>query len=174
MMDRRKLAVVTMISGLVFATALWAQKPKRVVRGKETTVRGRLTDIHSYMTGAVSGENAIRATQDSFRAGAAAGIETEGGLVILGSGDKGPARMIVPLAQQEVVAKGKLFEKNGLRYLDLTGIQAHKEQAESTPAEDEHEVIDEHVQEEHAAEETTLDEPVIDEGDAEEESDEEP
>lgn len=164
MTGRSKYPILVGALALVFASTLWAQKPRKSTKGKEITVRGRLTDVHSYMTGKSETEDNVKATQDSFRAGAAAGIETEEGLVILGSGDKGPARMIVPLAQQQVEAKGKLFEKDGLRYLDLASIQAHRTKDGPKPSEEEHEVVpDDQPSEEPAPEDSEIDDDAPDE-----------
>lgn len=128
------LAVILAAGG----TLLGAPQRKRDVRGRETTIHGRLGDIHSFMTGKVNGDNPTKATQDSFRAGAAAVVETEEGVVVLGSGDKGPARLIVPLAMQHVEVKGKLYERGGMRYMDMASIQVRH--GDETPAKtEEHE-----------------------------------
>ncbi|MBI1826543.1 MAG: hypothetical protein HY287_00780 [Planctomycetes bacterium] len=132
-MRRRFMPQLMMIVVVIaIAGSLGVAGPKkRETRGLDTTVKGKLVDVHSFMTGKTQGDDPVRAAQDSFRAGAAAAVETPEGLVILGSGDKGPSRMIIPLALQQVEAKGKLYEKGGLKYLDMSAIQAMHGGAES-------------------------------------------
>lgn len=43
---------------------------------------------------------------------------------VLGQGMKGPAKTLVPFAHRSVEVRGKLFENGGVRYLDISSIQA--------------------------------------------------
>jgi len=173
MKARSKSGIVLLLAiGLAGGSALFAGNPRnKPSRARDLTVRGRLVDLRTYMTGKSSDENSVKGTQDNFRAGVPAGIETEEGLVLVGSADRGPARMIVPLAMQQVEAKGKLYEREGLKYLDMLTIQAQKgggAEEVVVPGEEEHEVTEEH----HAKEDQP---PPADEPDAsEDEQDEEP
>lgn len=101
-------------------------------RGKETapkdiTVVGRVVDLHSYMTGRSGSNDMVRWTQMAIRAGVPAAVETDDGIIIIGQGDRGPMRTILPFAYKNAELRGKLHEKDGIPYLDI--VSAKKAQS---------------------------------------------
>jgi hypothetical protein len=60
-------------------------------------------------------------------------VTEEDGVVIIGMGDKGPARVLVPLAYQTVEIQGKLYDKDGVLYVDMTTAKVFKEEGEEVP-----------------------------------------
>lgn len=112
-------------------------------RGKETapkeiTVVGRVVDLHSYMTGRAGSNDMVRWTQMAIRAGVPAALETDDGVIVLGQGDRGPMRTILPFAYKNVEIRGKLHEKDGIAYLDIAsakkaqGVDDGEEHAEES------------------------------------------
>ena len=79
-----------------------------------------------------------------------AALETEEGLIVIGMGERGPSRTLIPLAFKKVEVKGKLYEKDGLQYLDMasaTEVKEKEEEAEEGEADEEHEGEEEPVEE---------------------------
>lgn len=91
---------------------------------KEVTITGRVVDFRCFMTGQPPSADADKCTADCIRAGVPVGLETSEGLIVLGQGMKGPAQTLLPLAHQSVEVRDKLFENGGVRYLDISSIQA--------------------------------------------------
>lgn len=154
-MTIRRMLLGTVVVVVIGAGALSlrAGGPRgREPRGEEVTLTGRLVDLQSFMTGRYPGGNPNKSSQDAIRAGVPAALETDEGMIVIGMGERGPARLLTPLALQQVELKGKLFEKEGLLYLDLTSARAVKEEK------DEHEEV-EHPEDEHPDEEPTDEEP---------------
>jgi hypothetical protein len=87
---------------------------------REVTMVGKIVDLHCFMTDKFPSADHVKCTRECIRAGVPAALDTEVGLIVLGHGPKGPARMIDELALQHAEIKGKLYERNGLRYLDVT------------------------------------------------------
>lgn len=106
-----------------------AERPAR-----EITLTGRVVTVQSYMSTSGSGD-ATKATTDSLRSGGAAALESPMGLVILGQGNTGAMKLLLPLANEQVEAHGKLFEKGGVKFLDIDTIGV-VEEAEDEPADD--------------------------------------
>jgi len=158
-MTLRRTVLCLAVLGLVCVSALTLRAaPKRggEPRGQETTVTGRLVDIQSFMTGKHPGGDPRKSSQEAIRAGVPSAIETEDGMIVIGMGERGPARLLSPLALQQVELKGRLYEKEGLTYLDLISAKAVKEEKE------EHEGAEpgeEHPEEEHPEEEVPEEEP---------------
>jgi hypothetical protein len=94
---------------------------------KETTLSGRVVDLHCFLTGQYAPGDRARCTANCIRLGVPAALETDEGLVILGQGMTGPAKALVPYAYEEVEVKGKLYEKAGVKYLDITAVQGEEE-----------------------------------------------
>jgi hypothetical protein len=88
--------------------------------GKEVTLTGRLVDLHCAITGKYISADREECTQDCLRAGVTPALETDRGLVILGKGMTSPARTLAEHAFQEIRVTGKLYEKSGIHYLDMT------------------------------------------------------
>jgi len=106
------------------ATTATAQTAAKLLAPKESTLTGRVVDIHCFMTGQFPSEDKAKCTADCIKAGVPAALETPTGLILLGQGTGGAAKSLVPLAYQQVEVKGQLFEKAGVKYLDITSIQA--------------------------------------------------
>ena len=124
------IAVAAVAAATILASALYAgdkqdrQDKKRAPR--EATLTGRVIDLHCYMTEQFPSADAVKCTRECIRVGVPAALETDDGLIIIGKGPKGPARDIAPLALQDVELKGKLYERHGLRYIDVISAKATK------------------------------------------------
>jgi hypothetical protein len=100
-----------------------AQPPKMSPVGKEVTMTGKLVDLHCFMAGmGASKEDPAKCAADCIKSGVPAALETPTGLVILGKGLKGAGEFSA-MALQQVEVKGKLYEKAGLKYIDVTTVQ---------------------------------------------------
>lgn len=122
-MNRRGVWVLATCAGLVALTTTWAgagAQKNRQTAPKDVELVGRIVDLQSYMTGKAGSNDMVRWTQMAIRSGVPAGLETEDGLVIIGQGDKGPMRTILPLAYKTAELKGKYYEKDGICYIDIT------------------------------------------------------
>lgn len=91
---------------------------------KEVTMTGRVVDLQCFMTGQAPSADVKKCAADCIRAGVPAGLETTDGLIVLGQGVKGPAKTLLSFAHQTVEVSGKLYEGGGVRYLDISSIQA--------------------------------------------------
>jgi len=91
--------------------------------GRDIDLDGRVVSVQTYMLG-TGKTDATKATADALRAGAAAALDSPMGLVILGQGNAGGMRVLLPLANREVQVHGKLYEKGGAKYLDIGTINA--------------------------------------------------
>lgn len=96
-----------------------AERPPR-----EITMTGRVVSLHAYMTGQNVSPDQAKSTADNIRAGVPAALDTPTGLILLGQGTTGAGRTLIPLAFQQVEVKGKLYEKGGMKYIDITSIEA--------------------------------------------------
>ena len=90
---------------------------------RQTTVTGRVIDLHCFMTGEYPTKDRAKCTAECLRNGVPAVLETETGLVVLGQGVNGPAKTLVPYAFQQVEVRGKLYEKSGVKYVDITSVK---------------------------------------------------
>lgn len=109
-----------------------AERPAR-----EITLTGRVVTVQSYMSTSGSGD-ATRAITDSLRAGGSAALESPMGLVILGQGNTGAMKLLLPLSNEQVEAHGRLHEKGGVKFLDIDTISVVEEE-EADDAGDEEE-----------------------------------
>ena len=143
------LAVSAIQGGLFSRLANAQDRPAAASLGeaREVKLSGRVVDLHTFMTGRAAGPDAARLTADRIRNGVAVALETKSGLIVLGQGSKNPARALLPLAYREVALSGKLYEKAGVKYLDVTNVivggpeheeeaEAEADGAENKPAED--------------------------------------
>ncbi len=129
----------------VFATlglsSLFAQNreqaapQKQETKGKEVTLVGKIVDLQCYMTGEYPTRDQAECARKCIRAGVPAALETENGLMILGMGHRGPGREIEKHAMATVELKGKLYEKHGVKYIDIVSVKATKV-AKPEPEED--------------------------------------
>ncbi|MBK9120385.1 MAG: hypothetical protein IPM18_12405 [Phycisphaerales bacterium] len=104
--------------------ALFAQEraPAPAPVGKEVTLTGTIVDLHYYLLGGYP-ENKEKCTSDCIKAGVPVALATSEGLIILGQGPTGPAKSCMPLALQAVEVHGKLYEKQGVKYLDIMSVK---------------------------------------------------
>ncbi|HRX85100.1 MAG TPA: hypothetical protein P5572_08785 [Phycisphaerae bacterium] len=96
---------------------------------KDVTLQGKVVDLHCYMTADTPPADATKCAE-CIRAGVPVALETEDGLVMLGAGVKGPAKTCAAHAGQHVTVRGKLYEKAGVKYLEIEGIEAQTASAE--------------------------------------------
>lgn len=87
--------------------------------GQQVTLKGRIIDLHGFMTGQFPSADHAKSTADNIRAGVPAAIETPQGIVLLGEGANGAAAKLAPLGMQQAELRGKLYEKHGLKYLEI-------------------------------------------------------
>ena len=99
--------------------AMSGERPPR-----EVTMTGRVVSVHSFMTGQYTSPDQAKSTADNIRAGVPAALETPTGLILLGQGTTGVGRTLIPLAFQEVEVHGKLYEKGGVKYIDIASVEA--------------------------------------------------
>lgn len=136
-------AVAAVIAG---ASSLRAGgERKKPVKPEDVTLVGTIVDLQSLMTGKFTGTDPVRATQDCIRQGVPAALETEDGLIVIGMGERGPSRTLIPLALKKVEVKGKLYDKDGLQYLDMASatLVKDKEGAEKGEGDEEHDDVPE-------------------------------
>jgi hypothetical protein len=112
------------IVALASVGALLAQErtPAAKPAAKEVTLTGTIVDLHCYMTDDYSGDKA-KCAADCIKAGVPAALATADGLVLLGQGYAGAAKVCAPLAMQAVEVHGRLIEKNGVKYLDVISVK---------------------------------------------------
>lgn len=91
---------------------------------REVTMTGRVVSVHAFMTGQAASPDQAKSTADNIRAGVPAALDTPTGLILLGQGATGVGRTLIPLAFQEVEVHGKLYEKGGLKYIDIASVEA--------------------------------------------------
>ena len=96
---------------------------------------GRVVSVHVFMTGQFASPDQAKSTADNIRAGVPAALDTPSGLILLGQGTTGAGRTLTPLAFQEVEVRGKLYEKGGVKYIDIASVEAVE--AEEIEEEDE-------------------------------------
>lgn len=85
---------------------------------------GRVVSVHAFMTGQPASPDQAKSTADNLRSGVPAALDTPTGLILLGQGATGVGRTLIPLAFQEVEVHGKLYEKGGLKYIDIASVEA--------------------------------------------------
>ncbi|MHC5108726.1 MAG: hypothetical protein ACYTHJ_02465 [Planctomycetota bacterium] len=98
-----------------------ADDPPPVNSGRESTLRGRVVELRSYITGHYKTEDKARATKRAIRTGSPAGLETKGGIVILGKSQHVTRTALSELAFEQAEITGVLYERDGVRFLDMTG-----------------------------------------------------
>lgn len=120
-----KLSVVA-IAAVITAGSLVSAfaRPRRPARPEEVIIIGRIVDLQSYFSGEYASDDPTRETRDNIRAGVPAGLEIDDGVVVIGMGKQNPARKLLPLAYQEVELTGKLYEVDGLLYVDMQDVKS--------------------------------------------------
>jgi hypothetical protein len=101
---------------------------------RDVTLTGKIVDLHSYMTGKFASSDRARSTRACIHAGVPVAIEASDGLIVVGQGTKGPRKLLVRLAYQHVDLKGRLYERGGLRYIDIS--DAKPAEAAEEPADE--------------------------------------
>ena len=104
---------------------------------REVTMTGRVVSVHSFMTGQSASPDQTKSTADNIRAGVPAALDTPTGLILLGQGTTGVGRTLTPLAFQEVEVHGKLYEKGGLKYIDIASVDVIEVEEDEEEAEEE-------------------------------------
>ena len=146
MKNRRTLAAVAFAVAVVIAGASSLRaggERKKPAKPEDVTLVGKVVDLQSFMTGKFTNSDPVRATQDSIRQGVPAALETEEGLIVIGMGERGPSRTLIPLAFKKVEMKGKLYEKDGLQYIDMASATSVKEKEEAEEGDEEHDDVSE-------------------------------
>jgi hypothetical protein len=95
------------------------EAPKAEPPAAEKSFTGKLTDLHCFMTGAKDDAKA----GECLKAGVPAVLEVGKDVYILSKGAKG-AGEFAAMAGKEVEVKGKVFEKAGLKYIDVSAVTA--------------------------------------------------
>lgn len=123
--------VATAVAAIVVASALYARDERGKLRApRDVTLTGRIVDLQNFMTGTFASSDKVKCTRDCIRAGVPAALKTDDGVILLGEGVKGPQRTLAPLALRFVEVKGKLYERDGLRYIDMASVQVTKPETE--------------------------------------------
>lgn len=136
-MSRRNMVTTLVAVGALGAAAFGMKAfagdpPKGFQQGNEVTLEGRVVDLQCFMTQKFASTDHAKCTADCIRAGVPCALETSTGLVIVGEGAKSPAAQLAPLALEHVKINGKLYERDGVRYIDL--IKAEKEVTKTSSA----------------------------------------
>lgn len=124
------IALAVLVAFVAFRPAFLARAGDERPSSRNASVRGFVVDLYSYMTGVESDEAAVKISRKLIRGGVPVALVTNEGLVILGQGKRSPARLVEVFAHQNIWAKGRLYEKNGVRYLDLRSARAAREGAD--------------------------------------------
>jgi hypothetical protein len=103
---------------------------------KEITLVGRIVDLQGFMSDKYASEDRAKSTADNLKAGVPAAIESAIGLVVIGQGNAGAAKTLAPFAYRRTQVTGKLYEKNGLKYLDLAAAELEPQPEDDEPSEE--------------------------------------
>lgn len=116
-----RTAAVTAMAAMVLASTLVIGGPRdRARKAKEVTLTGKVGDLHSFMAGEAFRDDVVR---QRIYDGAPIVLQTNRGPVVLGTSKGSVKEMILPAANQTAEAVGRLYEKRGIRYLELTTIR---------------------------------------------------
>jgi hypothetical protein len=118
------LALIALAS---FQPVFRARASHRSSSNREASVRGYVVDLYSYMTETDDDDEAVKTSRKLIRSGVPVALLTDDGLVILGQGKQGPARLVETFAHKTIWAKGRLYQKDGLQYLDIRSVKAARE-----------------------------------------------
>ncbi len=121
------------VAALYASTLIAGGRPKKHNKPEDVTLVGLVVDLQTYMTEKCANDDFAKCTRDNIRGGVPAAIETDDGLIMVGMGDKGPARLLVPLAYQNAEVTGKLYDRDGFLYLDMTAAKVYKEESDEEP-----------------------------------------
>jgi len=107
-------------------TAALEASDQTTPKPKDVVLVGHIVDLQTFMTGRFDSADHAKCTEECLRAGVPAALETDDGLVIIGEGAKSPARSIAKYAMTNVELHGKMYERHGVRYIDLSSINESK------------------------------------------------
>ncbi len=116
-------AVAIAYFGAYQADAQNAPAVAREVPAKVVTLTGRVVDLHCAMTGKSKGADLAKCARECLAAGVPAALESQSGLIVLGHGDKGPNKLVQEFAHERVTVTGTLYDKGGIKYLDIETIR---------------------------------------------------
>lgn len=102
-----------------------ADQTRTPVQAKDLAIVGKVVDLQSYMTGKIMGKDPIKWSRECVRRGIPAALETDGGLIILGVATGRPTK-IAEHVMKTVHVQGKLYEKGGMKYLEVTDMKPAK------------------------------------------------
>lgn len=130
----RVLSLMLVMS--LVAAAVVIARPRQQTKPEEVVIVGRVVDLYSYMSGEAASDDPVKETRDNLRSGVPAGLEIEDGIVVIGMGKQNPARKLLPLAYKEVELTGKLYDKDGILYVDMQEVKAVGAEGEGEPAQE--------------------------------------
>lgn len=107
-------------------------KKERTATGKEVTMTGPIQDLAGFMTGQYATTDHAKCAADALRAGQPAVIHSSSGVVLIGVGATGVSARLASYALQTAQLRGRLFQKNGLTYLEVTTVEKPTVSAKST------------------------------------------
>ncbi len=131
----RKWLLVMMSLAAVCGAVAFAQvgttEKKPTMTPKEITMIGKVVDLQCFMSENYPSSDHTACTRNCIRAGVPTALETATGLYILSQGEKGAASLLAPFAFEHVEVKGKLYEKHGVKYIDVTSAMRHSATAKT-------------------------------------------
>ena len=129
MKARKSIVIAAGVAAAVLCTSVLMAGGDRdkVPPPRDVTLTGKIVDLQSFMTDKFESSDHAKCTQRCIQAGVPAALETEDGLIVIGEGPKGPARTIAPLAFRYAELKGKLYERQGIKYIDVASAKAAKD-----------------------------------------------
>ena len=104
------------------ATVAAKQEAAKPEAPRDATLDGRLVDLREFITGEHSSSDHVKCTAEAIKAGKPLALESPHGLVLIGRSAAVDSSKLVPWACQEVEVKGKLYDMDGLRYMEVTSI----------------------------------------------------
>ena len=132
--------------------------PTQVAEPKEVTLSGTLVDLQCYMSGKFIGKSLEAYARNCIRRGMPAALETNDGLVVLGMA-RGNAGRFAAHAMKTVDVTGTLYEKRGLKYMEVTLVKKSAGSDFELEPEDEYEDQPEEEPEDQQEEEPEEEEP---------------
>lgn len=124
--SRVPLVVLGVLAAGVVITAALEASDQTTPKPKDVVLVGRIVDLQTFMTGKFDSADHAKCSAECLRAGVPAAIETDDGLVIIGEGARSPAHTISKFAMTDVEVHGKMYERYGVRYVDMSSINEFK------------------------------------------------
>jgi hypothetical protein len=124
-------ALIIAVAASIGISSLFAQERPRPrlrttaaqpTQSQEIVRSGTIVDLHLYMTGESAGKDPKAGSRNCIRRGVPAALETEQGLMVLGPA-KGTASKLAQHAMSLVEVRGTLYEKHGVKYLEVASIK---------------------------------------------------